>query len=178
MARGLRRRRLLHCLEPAFEGSEADRIERFAATKHRLLALTAADVQAAARRYLLTLQHLGYVRTNEAGGTGDQNPHDAPKEVEPAIGNSTRWPRPGYRPRLHDHDRWQRRNDRLEVAATGPIMPSAPCNWTYGNGRTLSRTLDQDYRPLTIEDPNTGGLSAKALMHAVEARVRARAGVR
>ncbi len=31
--------------------------------------------------------------------------------------------------------------------------------WNYGNGRRMDRTLDQDYRPLTIEDATSGGLS-------------------
>lgn len=51
----------------------------------------------------------------------------------------------------------QPRQVLLSQAAYHPFGPVA--GWTYGNGRTLSRTLDQDYRPLTIEDPNTGGLS-------------------
>ncbi|MGX5730800.1 RHS repeat-associated core domain-containing protein [Pseudoxanthomonas beigongshangi] len=51
----------------------------------------------------------------------------------------------------------QSRQVLLNQAAYHPFGPVA--GWTYGNGRTLSRTLDQDYRPLTVEDPNTGGLS-------------------
>lgn len=51
----------------------------------------------------------------------------------------------------------QPRQVLLHQATYHPFGPVA--GWTYGNGRTLSRTLDQDYRPLTIEDPNTGGLS-------------------
>ncbi len=31
--------------------------------------------------------------------------------------------------------------------------------WTYGNGRTLARTFDLDYRPLAIHDSSAGGLS-------------------
>lgn len=51
----------------------------------------------------------------------------------------------------------QTRQVLLHQASYHPFGPVA--GWTYGNGRSLSRTLDQDYRPLTIEDPNTGGLS-------------------
>ncbi len=51
----------------------------------------------------------------------------------------------------------QPRQVLLNQAAYHPFGPVA--GWTYGNGRSLSRTLDQDYRPLTIEDPNAGGLS-------------------
>ncbi|MBD9379435.1 RHS repeat protein [Pseudoxanthomonas sp. PXM04] len=51
----------------------------------------------------------------------------------------------------------QPRQVLLHQASYHPFGPVA--GWTYGNGRSLSRTLDQDYRPLTIEDPNTGGLS-------------------
>ncbi|MGS1078227.1 RHS repeat-associated core domain-containing protein [Pseudoxanthomonas beigongshangi] len=51
----------------------------------------------------------------------------------------------------------QPRQVLLEQATYHPFGPVA--GWAYGNGRTLTRTLDQDYRPLTIEDPNTGGLS-------------------
>jgi RHS repeat-associated protein len=36
----------------------------------------------------------------------------------------------------------------------GPVV-----GWTYGNGRTLSRSYDLDYRPKTIFDPASGGLS-------------------
>lgn len=38
-----------------------------------------------------------------------------------------------------------------------PFGPVA--GWTYGNGRTMTRTLNQNYQPVVIEDPNTGGLS-------------------
>ncbi|WCE05419.1 RHS repeat-associated core domain-containing protein [Pseudoxanthomonas sp. JBR18] len=38
--------------------------------------------------------------------------------------------------------------------AFGPVA-----GWIYGNGRQLSRTLDQDYRPLAIHDGGPGGLS-------------------
>ena len=51
----------------------------------------------------------------------------------------------------------QPRQVLLNQATYHPFGPVA--GWTFGNGRTLSRTVDQDYRPLTIEDPNTGGLS-------------------
>lgn len=51
----------------------------------------------------------------------------------------------------------QPRQVLLHQATYHPFGPVA--GWTDGSGRSLSRTLDQDYRPLTIEDPNTGGLS-------------------
>lgn len=38
-----------------------------------------------------------------------------------------------------------------------PFGPIA--GWTYGNGRTITRTLNQNYQPVAIEDPNAGGLS-------------------
>jgi RHS repeat-associated protein len=37
-----------------------------------------------------------------------------------------------------------------------PFGPAT--GWTYGNGRSLSRTYDLDYRPQTILDGDTGGL--------------------
>lgn len=47
-----------------------------------------------------------------------------------------------------------------EVLVTGaghlPFGPSA--GWTYGNARSLARTYDQDYRPLTVQDGSSGGL--------------------
>jgi len=45
----------------------------------------------------------------------------------------------------------------LQQAAYHPFGPVA--EWTYGNGRRMYRTLDQDYRPLSIEDAGPGGLS-------------------
>ncbi len=45
----------------------------------------------------------------------------------------------------------------LNQATYHPFGPIA--GWTYGNGRTMSRTLNQNYQPVAIEDPNTGGLS-------------------
>lgn len=45
----------------------------------------------------------------------------------------------------------------LNNAAYEPFGPVA--GWTYGNGRTLSRTYDLDYRPKTVFDPASGGLS-------------------
>ncbi|QQQ00876.1 RHS repeat-associated core domain-containing protein [Lysobacter enzymogenes] len=45
----------------------------------------------------------------------------------------------------------------LNNAAYEPFGPVA--GWTYGNGRTLSRTYDLDYRPKTIFDAASGGLS-------------------
>ncbi|MGO1073167.1 RHS repeat-associated core domain-containing protein [Lysobacter sp. CA199] len=45
----------------------------------------------------------------------------------------------------------------LNNATYEPFGPVT--GWTYGNGRALSRTYDQDYRPKTIFDPASGGLS-------------------
>ena len=45
----------------------------------------------------------------------------------------------------------------LNQATYYPFGPIA--GWTYGNGRTMTRTLNQNYQPLAIEDPNAGGLS-------------------
>jgi len=45
----------------------------------------------------------------------------------------------------------------LNNATYEPFGPVA--GWTYGNGRTLSRSYDQDYRPKTIFDAANGGLS-------------------
>lgn len=45
----------------------------------------------------------------------------------------------------------------LHQATYYPFGPIA--GWTYGNGRTMTRTLNQNYQPLAIEDPNAGGLS-------------------
>ncbi|MGO1069545.1 RHS repeat-associated core domain-containing protein [Lysobacter sp. CA199] len=45
----------------------------------------------------------------------------------------------------------------LNNATYEPFGPVT--NWTYGNARVLSRTYDQDYRPKTIFDPASGGLS-------------------
>ncbi|WP_257998504.1 RHS repeat-associated core domain-containing protein, partial [Xanthomonas arboricola] len=44
----------------------------------------------------------------------------------------------------------------LSGATYYPFGPSA--GWTYGNGRTLARMYDQDYRPQSIQDSRTGGL--------------------
>jgi RHS repeat-associated protein len=38
-----------------------------------------------------------------------------------------------------------------------PFGPSA--GWSYGNGRPLQRVLDQDYRPLAIQDSRSDGLN-------------------
>lgn len=32
-------------------------------------------------------------------------------------------------------------------------------SWTFGNGRSMVRNVDQNYRPISIEDSDTGGLS-------------------
>ncbi|ROU08999.1 hypothetical protein D9T17_02475 [Lysobacter enzymogenes] len=45
----------------------------------------------------------------------------------------------------------------LNNAAYEPFGPVA--GWAYGNGRTLNRTYDLDYRPKTIFDTASGGLS-------------------
>lgn len=45
----------------------------------------------------------------------------------------------------------------LNNATYEPFGPVT--GWTYGNGRTLNRTYDQDYRPKTILDSASGGLS-------------------
>ncbi|QWP75986.1 RHS repeat protein [Lysobacter sp. K5869] len=45
----------------------------------------------------------------------------------------------------------------LNNAAYEPFGPVT--GWTYGNGRNLSRTYDLDYRPKTVFDPASGGLS-------------------
>ena len=45
----------------------------------------------------------------------------------------------------------------LHQASYHPFGPVA--GWTYGNGRQMTRSLDQDYRPLAVQDPGTGGLS-------------------
>lgn len=45
----------------------------------------------------------------------------------------------------------------LNNAAYEPFGPVK--GWTYGNGRTLARTYDLDYRPKTILDSASGGLS-------------------
>jgi RHS repeat-associated protein len=45
----------------------------------------------------------------------------------------------------------------LNNAAYEPFGPVV--GWTYGNGRTLSRSYDLDYRPKTVFDPASGGLS-------------------
>ena len=44
----------------------------------------------------------------------------------------------------------------LSGATYYPFGPSA--GWTYGNGRKLARTYDQDYRPQSIQDTRAGGL--------------------
>ena len=44
----------------------------------------------------------------------------------------------------------------LNGATYYPFGPSA--GWTYGNGRNLQRTYDQDYRPQAILDGTAGGL--------------------
>ncbi|ALN60824.1 Rhs family protein [Lysobacter enzymogenes] len=45
----------------------------------------------------------------------------------------------------------------LNNATYAPFGPVT--SWTYGNGRTLTRTYDLDYRPKTVFDAASGGLS-------------------
>ena len=45
----------------------------------------------------------------------------------------------------------------LTQAAYAPFGPAI--GWTYGDGRTLSRPLDLNYRPASVFDGNPGGLS-------------------
>lgn len=49
---------------------------------------------------------------------------------------------------------------RTTLLSNATYEPFGPVTgWTYGNGRTLVRTYDQDYRPKTILDNASGGLS-------------------
>ncbi|UYC10504.1 RHS repeat-associated core domain-containing protein [Xanthomonas sp. CFBP 8445] len=45
----------------------------------------------------------------------------------------------------------------LKQATYYPFGPVA--GWTYGNGRPMQRVLDQDYRPLTVNDTRSDGLA-------------------
>lgn len=45
----------------------------------------------------------------------------------------------------------------LTGATYAPFGPAT--SWAYGNGRTLLRSLNQNYQPLAIHDAGTGGLS-------------------
>lgn len=49
------------------------------------------------------------------------------------------------------------RQTLLRTSGYYPFGPSA--GWTYGNGRTLMRTLDFDYRPLAVGDGRSDGLN-------------------
>jgi RHS repeat-associated protein len=49
------------------------------------------------------------------------------------------------------------RQKLLAGATYYPFGPSA--GWSYGNGRPLQRVLDQDYRPLAIQDSRADGLN-------------------
>jgi len=49
------------------------------------------------------------------------------------------------------------RQKLLGGATYYPFGPSA--GWSYGNGRPLQRVLDQDYRPLAIQDSRSDGLN-------------------
>ncbi|MEH6420863.1 RHS repeat-associated core domain-containing protein [Pseudomonas sp. CGJS7] len=49
---------------------------------------------------------------------------------------------------------------RVVLLSNATYEPFGPVTgWTYGNGRTLSRSYDLDYRPKTVFDPASGGLS-------------------
>lgn len=49
---------------------------------------------------------------------------------------------------------------RTTLLTSATYEPSGPVSgWTYGNGRTLSRTYDLDYRAKTVQDSASGGLS-------------------
>ncbi|UJB18449.1 MULTISPECIES: RHS repeat-associated core domain-containing protein [Lysobacter] len=49
---------------------------------------------------------------------------------------------------------------RMVLLSGSSYEPFGPvAGWTYGNGRTLARTYDQDYRAKSIYDPSSGGLS-------------------
>ncbi len=51
----------------------------------------------------------------------------------------------------------QARKVVLNQVSYAPFGPAT--GWTYGNGRTLQRPLDQDYRPVSVHDSASGGLS-------------------
>lgn len=49
---------------------------------------------------------------------------------------------------------------RTTLLSNATYEPFGPVTgWTYGNGRTLTRTYDQNYRPKTVLDNASGGLS-------------------
>lgn len=49
---------------------------------------------------------------------------------------------------------------RQVVVTNVTYAPFGPATgWTYGNGRTLQRPVDQDYRTVAVNDPTPGGLS-------------------
>ncbi len=49
---------------------------------------------------------------------------------------------------------------RQVVVTDVTYAPFGPATgWTYGNGRTLQRPVDQDYRTIAVHDPAPGGLS-------------------
>ncbi|WNH53222.1 RHS repeat-associated core domain-containing protein [Stenotrophomonas oahuensis] len=49
---------------------------------------------------------------------------------------------------------------RQVVVTNVTYAPFGPATgWTYGNGRTLQRPVDQDYRTIAVHDPAPGGLS-------------------
>jgi len=50
-------------------------------------------------------------------------------------------------------------NRQIVVANVEYAPFGQPVQWRYGNGRTLTRTLDQNYRPQSILDSAPGGLS-------------------
>ncbi|WP_260476915.1 RHS repeat-associated core domain-containing protein [Stenotrophomonas sp. 278] len=51
---------------------------------------------------------------------------------------------------------------RQVVVTNVTYAPFGPATgWTYGNGRTLQRPVDQDYRTVAVNDPMPGGLSIR-----------------
>lgn len=51
-------------------------------------------------------------------------------------------------------------NPREVLLAQASYHPFGPvAGWTFGNGRSMTRAVDQDYRTVAIEDPNAGGIS-------------------
>lgn len=68
----------------------------------------------------------------------------------------------------------QARKIVVKQVGYAPFGPAT--GWTYGNGRTLQRPLDQDYRPLSVHDPAYGGLSLAFGYDAVGAIAELRSG--
>lgn len=51
----------------------------------------------------------------------------------------------------------QAREVLLDQVTYLPFGPTT--GWTYGNGRVITRSYDQDYRPIAIQDASPGGMS-------------------